>query len=73
MFTKCGNPACRTPFGIRRGGEIFVTDLPDGVDSPYTVEIELGAGTHRVHFFWLCPGCSRLITARGDIGTIGAA
>jgi hypothetical protein len=69
MLHKCANPACPSVFRNLSEGKIFLLELEpaDAVGRPLPGSRRERA-VHRVERFWLCDGCSSLLTLTFERG-----
>ena len=65
MVSKCANPACSAPFRFLHEGKLFrIETQPESSDrnAAFQQDPSPRKPARHVEFFWLCGGCSVLMT-----------
>ncbi len=74
MLHKCANPSCPNLFRSLRRGKLFLLHMDSGAAAPSRIEAANPSAHRRerpaaqFERFWLCDGCSRLLTLTFERG-----
>ena len=67
MLAKCANPACSATFHYFHQGRLFPIESRSDLETVGVISgPEFKGSPHRIHYFWLCSECCRVMTVRSD-------